>query len=90
MEVDGVRPIRWTTPFGLKGVDSGGNLKLKPDIVRLLQWQAWHKARLQFKLQACAITQMGLGCAGWPWRGSADRRDAIQGDYDGSATWHSH
>ena len=38
MEVVGERPIRWTTPFGLKGVDGGGKLKLKADAVRQQQW----------------------------------------------------
>jgi len=34
-EVDGAIPIRWTSSFGLKVVDGEGNLKLKPDTVRL-------------------------------------------------------
>ena len=80
--MDGARPIRWTSPFGLKVVDGGGNLKLKPDTVRLQQWAAWPIARLQFKLLACAITWIGPDSVGWPWCGSAGRREAIQGDYD--------
>ena len=85
-----MRPIGWMMPFGLKVVDGGGNLKLKPDTVRQQQWQAWREARREFKLQACVITWMGPGYAGWPWRGSAGRRDAIQGDYGRSMAWRSH
>jgi len=33
-EVVGERPIRRMMSFGLKGVDDGGKLKLKTDVVR--------------------------------------------------------
>ena len=38
MEVDGARLIWWTSSFGLKVTDGGGNFKLRLNTVRLQQW----------------------------------------------------